>query len=170
MQRKIVLETNRLRLSEFHPGEAEYMYQLNLDPEVIRYTGDEPFTSVEEARTFLKSYDAYERHGFGRWSVWLRSENAYIGWCGLKRNEEAFVDIGFRFFRDRWNQGFATEAARACLDYGFRQLQLKEIIGRADPDNKGSIRVLEKIGMTFWKTGVCEGIHDAVYYRITSAK
>lgn len=166
MQNKIIIETNRLLLTEFQPSDAEHMYRLNLDPEVLKYTGDPPFVSVEEAREFLQNYSAYKKHGFGRWSVWLKSNKEYIGWCGLKRNEEGLVDIGFRFFRDRWNQGFATESAKACLDYGFTTLKLQQIIGRADLENKASIRVLEKIGMKFWKEDAFEGIGNGVYYKI----
>lgn len=166
MHQKIVIETDRLYLTEFQLSDAEHMYRLNLDPEVLKYTGDPPFASVEEASAFLERYDAYEKHGFGRWSVWLKEESVYIGWCGLKRNEEGLVDIGFRFFRDRWNQGFATESARACLEYGFGQLQLDRIVGRADRANKASIRVLEKIGMRFWKEDSFEGIGEGVYYAI----
>jgi RimJ/RimL family protein N-acetyltransferase len=170
MHQKIVIETGRLYLAEFKVSDARHMYRLNLDPEVLKYTGDPPFASVAEARDFLDRYDAYEKHGFGRWSVWLKEESAYIGWCGLKRNEEGLVDIGFRFFRDRWNQGFATESARACLEYGFGQLQLDRIVGRADLANKASIRVLEKIGMRFWKEDSFEGIGEGVYYVIERKK
>lgn len=167
MRPKIILHTERLRLAEFHPGEAAFMYRLNLDPEVIRYTGDPPFESEAEAHRFLEDYqDVYRAQGFGRWSVWRQPENDYIGWCGLKRNEEGLIDIGFRFFREHWNRGYATEAASACLTYGFQDLDMDEIIGRAHTENKASIRVLEKIGMRFWKYGACEGFTNAAYYSI----
>ena len=167
MQKRIIIETERLLLTEFSPSDAEHMYRLNLDPEVIKYTGDPPFESVEEAREFLENYSAYKKHGFGRWSVWLKPEEEYIGWSGLKRNKEGLVDIGFRFFRSHWNRGFATESAKACLEYGFSKLKLKEIIGRADLENQASVRVLEKIGLSFWKEDAFEGIGNGVYYRIT---
>ena len=148
----IILETPRLLLREFQEEDAPFFYELNEDPEVVRYTGDPPFDSVESARFFLRSYDQYEKYGYGRWAVLLKPNNEWIGWCGLKHQPElGETDIGFRFFRRYWGQGYATESARACLDYGFNTLGLKRVVGRAMKDNKASIRVLEKIGLEFWK-------------------
>lgn len=163
---EIIIETPRLALKEFQLSDARHMYELNLDPEVLKYTGDPPFVSLEEAASFLKNYQDYEKNGFGRWSVFLKPQMEYVGWSGLKLNEEKLVDIGFRFSRRYWNQGFATESARACLKYGFEDLQLKKIVGRAAKANLASIRVLQKIGMTYWKDAPFEGVEDAVYYVI----
>ncbi len=163
---KKIIETQRLVLREFLPEDATAMYHLNLDEDVIRYTGDPPFESVEAAADFLRNYQAYEKHGFGRWAILLKPELEFIGWCGLKLNEEKLNDLGFRLFKNQWSKGFATESARACIDYGFKTLGLTEIVGRAAKANKGSIRVLEKIGMTYWKEGGCGPFSDAIYYRV----
>ena len=90
--------------------------------------------------------------------------------AGLKLNEQNLVDLGFRFFRKEWNKGYATEAAHACLEYGFLELDLKEIIGRVARQNKASIKVLEKLSMDYWKNDSCKGIEDSLYYRITKEK
>ena len=92
---KIILETNRLILREFDIQDAKNMYELNLDTEVIQYTGDKAFNSIEDAESFLENYNDYQINGFGRWTVLLKSNKEFIGWCGLKLNEERFVDIGF---------------------------------------------------------------------------
>lgn len=146
---KIILETPRLILREFLPDEdAAFFFALNNEPEAIRYTGDPPFESVEAARQFLRHYDQYEKFGYGRWAVLLKPAGAWIGWCGLKYTPElAETDIGFRFFPAHWGRGYATEAARACLEYGFHTLGLKRIVGRAMKENKASVRVLEKAGL-----------------------
>lgn len=162
----IKFETDRLILREFHSSDAIHFFNLNQDPDVIKYTGDFPFKSIMDAKKFLERYPDYLFHGFGRWAVILKSTGEFIGWCGLKSNEEGLVDLGFRFFRNHWNKGFATEAARATLHYGFNTLGLTQIIGRSAVENKASIRVLEKINMQFWKNGACDGIQKAVYYRI----
>jgi len=118
----------------------------------LRYTGDRPFESIAEARAFLDSYDVYERYGYGRWAVVRRFDENCLGWCGLKYSPESGeTDIGFRFFRKYWGQGYATEAAQACLDYGLQKLGLEQIVGRAMQSNRASVRVLEKIGMRYWK-------------------
>jgi ribosomal-protein-alanine N-acetyltransferase len=162
-----VIRTPRLGLRPFQPKDADAFYQMNLDEEVLRYTGDAAFGSVDEARKFIEHYDAYQKWGFGRWAVVEKVNCTFIGFCGFKLNEEKEVDLGFRITRSKWNQGFASEAAEACLSYGFLKLGLKEVIGRADRCNLASIRVLEKIGMKYWKSGYAKGIKNAVYYRIT---
>lgn len=141
-------------------------YELNLDPEVIKYTGDQDFGSIEEAEKFLENYKAYEKNGFGRWAVIEKGSSKFVGWCGLKLNEENLIDIGFRFKREDWGKGYATESAKACLKYGFEELNLKLIIARTSKQNYSAQKVLEKIGMIFWKRQYCEGIGDTVYYNM----
>ncbi len=167
---KIILETDRLVLREFILNDAQSMYDLNTDLEVLKYTGDKPFESKLEARTFLENYSDYDTNGYGRWAVINKVSDDFIGWCGLKLNEESLVDIGFRFLQNEWNKGYATEAAKATLDYGFNTLKIDEIIGRVSKDNKPSIRVLEKLKMQFWKNDYCNGIKNAMYFRINKNK
>ena len=163
----IQLETERTWLRQLTPEDANDFYALNLDPEVIRYTGDQPFASPAEAEKFLQEYDQYEKHGTGRLAVIEKESRRFIGWCGLKYTPELQeYDLGFRFFRQYWNRGFATETAMACLDFGFNQLNLDTIVGRAMHANKGSIRVLEKIGMSFVKEVEFE-LHAGVLYRVS---
>ena len=161
-----LIETPRLQLREFDLSDAEALYELNSDPEVMRFTGDRPFSTVDEAETFVQNYDAYKEFGFGRWAVISKQSGRLIGWCGLKRNEMNLIDIGFRFFRDQWGKGYATEAAKAALTYGFMELGLEQIIGRAARENGASLRVLEKLGMEYWKEDACRGIADSLYYKI----
>jgi len=169
MKNNCIFETPRLLLREFREEDAPYFFDLNEDPEVVRYTGDPPFASLEDARRFLKDYDQYEKYGYGRWAVLIKGQSqggppAWAGWCGLKYIPELDeTDIGFRFFRRYWGRGYATESARACLEYGFGQLGLKQVVGRVMKDNKASIRVLEKIGMEFWKEFDFEE-HPGLYY------
>jgi RimJ/RimL family protein N-acetyltransferase len=163
----ILIKTKRLYLREFQLSDDKSMFNLNADWDVIKYTGDPPFDSIEQAHNFIMNYSEYRRSGFGRWAVIQKEDDEFIGWCGLKRNEQELVDIGFRFFKKYWGQGFATESAKICLKYGFEQLDLKEIIGRAADENLASIHVLKKLGMKFWKKDTCKGIDNSVYYRLT---
>ena len=167
MSQKIIVETDRLVLRELQISDAADCFQLNSNPEVIKYTGDVAFKSVEEAETFLKNYKAYEKTGYGRWAVIEKSSNKFIGFCGLKLDEENLIDIGFRFLQESWGKGYATESSIAAMLYGFENFQMDEIIGRADTQNKASIRVLEKLGMTFWKIGETDALGSTAYYRIS---
>ena len=162
-----VIETFRLYLREFDLSDAKNMFDLNNDKEVIKYTGDDHFSSELEALDFIKNYDHYKIHGFGRWAVILKKSNEFIGWSGLKLNEENDIDIGFRFFKKYWGRGFASESAKAVLEYGFNVLKLECIVGRVAPENIASVRILEKLGMKFKKQGNCHGIEDAKIYSIS---
>lgn len=158
-----ILETDRLILRQFKEEDAHAFFELNSDPEVIRYTGDEAFENLQAARAFILAYEPYKRDGFGRWAVELKATNEFVGFCGLRLLESGEVDLGFRFHRKHWGQGYATESAKACLSYGFNKLNLKRIIGRAALENKASIAVLEKIGMSYSHGGDCHGQQAAIY-------
>ena len=167
---KLILETDRLLLRELHPDDAEHFYQLNSNPNVVRYTGNTAFKSIEEAAHFLENYQDYKLNGYGRWAVMDQSNGAFLGWCGLKY-DKAFdeTDIGFRFFETYWNKGYATESAKACIEYGFEKLHLKTIIGRAMLENVASIKVLEKIGLTFERAFDFDMLNKGVIYKIENA-
>jgi [ribosomal protein S5]-alanine N-acetyltransferase len=148
----------------FQAEDANDMFLLNSDPEVIKFSGDPPFESPQHASDFIMNYRHYEKHGYGRFSVFLKSTNEYLGWCGLNFNETTReTDLGFRFLQKHWNKGYATEAATACLAYGF-QLGLPKIIGRAVKENRASIHVLEKIGMRFELEFFAHGFTCEQYY------
>jgi len=159
-----LFESDRLYFREFIPSDAEMLFALNSDPDVIKYTGDPPFESVESAKAFILSYDHYQQHGFGRWAVVLKETKEFIGWCGLKYNEEEEIDIGFRFFKKYWGNGYATESAMASIHFAINTLKLKRIVGRAAHENKASIAVLEKVGFNFKDRRMCHGIDNAHYY------
>jgi len=167
---KIIIETERTFLRHLTTEDAENFYRLNLDNEVLKYTGDKPFESIIAAEIFLKAYDQYEKYNVGRLAVIDKTENGFIGWCGLKYSQNLNeYDIGFRFFRKYWNKGYATETSKACIDFGFRKLELNKIIGRAMKENIASIKVLEKIGLTYIKDFDFDR-QNGVIYEITKNK
>ena len=162
-----LLESPRLFLREFREEDAADLLALNSDPQVLRFTGDKPFASEKEARSFVRNYDHYRRYGIGRWAVLEKCSESFLGWCGLKYQPESDeTDVGFRFSRSHWNKGFATEAAMTCLRFGFEQKNLTMIVGRATRANHSSVRVLEKLGMTYSKAIDFNGM-NGVQYHIT---
>lgn len=159
-----ILETERLYLREITVEDAEQAYLLNSDVEVIKYTGDSSFESIEEAKQFLEKYEHYQKYGFGRWAVILKSNDEFLGWCGLKYDEALNeYDIGFRFFKKHWNKGYATEAAKACIQLGFEKFKMPVILGRVMKENFASQRVLEKLGLQYYKNGTCGGEESLIY-------
>lgn len=162
-----ILETTRFSLCNFSDIYASDFYELNNDPEVLKYTGDHPFYHVEEAKEFLKNYNEYGKHKLARWVIIDKKDQLVRGWCGLKMNADHEVDLGFRLKRTYWNQGIATETSKACLKYGFETIELQNIIARTSIKNKGAQRVLGKLGMEKVKTFDYEGIGPSYYYNIT---
>lgn len=163
----VIIETERLLLREFTLDDAELVYELNLDPEVIRYTGD-PVRDMAHAQEVLEHtiLPQYSLYNHGRWAVHIKPDLEFIGWCGLKtRPERNEIDLGYRFKRSAWGKGYATEAAWACINYGFEKLQLARIVGRAMPQNTASLKVLEKCDMQYVGEEVVDD-HPAITYEI----
>jgi len=75
-----MIKTDRLLLREFEIGDAAGLLELNSHPEVLKFTGDPPFDSLEQAQRFVETYDQYRLHGYGRWAVILKSNEEFIGW------------------------------------------------------------------------------------------
>lgn len=140
--------TKRLVLRAKTVEDAEAFYELMSDPEVMRFTGDEPIGSVEEGREAIANYPDFETVGYGRWGCYLRGEQTLCGFCGLKYLDDLEeVDLGYRFLPRYWGAGLATEACEACVRFGFEILGLQRIIALVLPENLVSIRVLQKVGM-----------------------
>ncbi|NQX86381.1 MAG: GNAT family N-acetyltransferase [Flavobacteriaceae bacterium] len=154
----LITKTNRLYLRELTLEDALHFFEMNTDNAVIKYTGDVPFASIAAAKEFLKAYQCnYVNYKMGRWAVCLKTTNAMIGWCGLKYHpKENFADIGYRFYKKHWNKGYATEATKAALAYGFSVLKLDCIVAHVHKDNIGSQKVALKSGLHFVKDFIHE--------------
>lgn len=156
--RDVVLRTGRLGFRRLLPDDAEAMFALDADAEVRRYLPDAAPVSIEDVRQRLVEYQAvYRDDGFARWAVIEDATGEWLGWCGLRRQKDGEVDVGYRFRRATWGRGFATEGASACLAHGFQVLGLPRITAVAHTGNARSIRVLEKIGLRFERETTLEG-------------
>ncbi|HCP40419.1 MAG TPA: hypothetical protein DIT65_01385 [Cryomorphaceae bacterium] len=146
----IPFESARTVLREWTPNDAPLLYELNMNPQVVRYTGDAGFTSTQCALNLIRNYPNYQRDGYGRWMVIDKSTGNPIGWCGLKNNQWG-TDLDFRFLKAEWGKGIATECAEATIEKA-KSLKLSSLIGRALSENIGSWKVLEKVGMHRYKS------------------
>lgn len=169
---KIFIETDRLILREIVANDAEGMFALDADADVHRYLGNNPIKTQEEARKnidFIRQQ--YIDNGIGRWAVVEKDSDKFIGWAGLKFVTEEtnrhinFYDIGYRFIKKYWGKGYATEAAKATLTYGFEKLSLPTIFAMADVNNTGSNRILTKIGLKYVEQCFHQGI-DCYWYHL----
>ena len=150
-----VLETPHLVLRRFSLEDDAFILELVNDPAWIEHIGDRNVRTLEDARAYLSkgALDMYERLGFGMYVVALKGSGEAIGTCGLiKREALDDVDIGFAFLPRYRGQGFALESAAAVLEHGRSAFGLKRIVAIVSPANHRSIRILERIGLTFERT------------------
>jgi len=147
---RTTLETERLRLRLFTHDDLDVMFELNTDPDVIRYA-DEPVKDMDEVRQRLEDGPLadYKKYGYGRFAVDLKESGKMIGFCGIKYIPEIELpEVGYRFLKTYWGQGIATEAARACVDFAREDLGIDKLIALIVPENIASVRVAEKLGMS----------------------
>ena len=158
------ITTSRLTLRPFDEADAEPLYRILLQEGILQYFPSSTPPSLEKAQRLIQRQLAHwDEHGLGWWAVQLRNEDTLVGWNGLQYlPETGEVEIGYLLSKDCWGKGFATEGARAGLQFGFETLGLTTIIGLVHPDNVASQRVLLKCGMTF--------VAEAEYFGMTLGK
>lgn len=124
---------------------------MNADPAVREHLG-EPLTREQSDASVARYEAAFERRGYGWWAVEVRETGEFVGFTGLDDVDEETpfdgVEIGWRLARTAWGHGYATEAARAALAYGFDTLRLPELVALTTATNTRSQAVMRRIGMT----------------------
>lgn len=150
----VELRTDRLYLRPWLPGDREPFARLNGDPRVLEFLPG-PLSRAESDARVERIEAHFDRHGFGLWAVEIPGVAPFAGFIGftVPTFEAPFmpcVEVGWRLAAEYWNRGYATEGARATLDFGFRWLGLDEILSYTVPGNLRSRRVMEKIGMTHY--------------------
>lgn len=163
----IVFETPRLILRQFTQADAPLILELNSDPEVVKYLHEPTLQNEADAKKVITDIILPQyQNNLGRWAIHTKDNNGFIGWCGLKfRPELDEIDLGYRLMQEAWGKGFATEAAEHTLNHGFNELNLKLITGRAHIENIASIKVLEKIGMSFIGEGIVDNCPVRTYIK-----
>ncbi|MFT5383546.1 MAG: ribosomal-protein-alanine N-acetyltransferase, partial [Saprospiraceae bacterium] len=144
-------ETERLILRKLRKEDVDLIYELNADPEVMKYFG-EPDSSYENAKKYvdMRVHGYADKDGLGIFVANIKNTGKPIGWFCLKYidgTEE--VEIGFRLLKKYWDQGLATEGATCLVNFGFKELGLNEIVGVSKPENKASQQVLKKVGLAY---------------------
>jgi ribosomal-protein-alanine N-acetyltransferase len=153
------LETDRLILREFLESDADGMFELDSNPLVHQYLGNNPIKSKQQAEEIIQFIQKqYKDLGIGRFAVIEKSSGDFIGWSGLKLNtgekealngKKDFVDIGYRFIPKYWGKGYATESSITALKFGFETMNYSVIHAAAEVNNIASNKVLQKIGLKF---------------------
>jgi len=160
-----ILETSRLILREFCTDDADALALVLSDPETMRFY-PAPYDRAGVENWIARNLRRYTDDGHGLWAMILKATGELIGDCGLTVQEvdgSTETEVGYHVRRDLWGQGLATEAARACRDYGFARLSVERIISLIRPGNLPSRRVAEKNGMTVWKEVTWHDLPHLVY-------
>jgi ribosomal-protein-alanine N-acetyltransferase len=160
------VETTRLRLRMFAADDLDALALIFADIEVMEYLGKDglPIPVGETAVALHSIIRHWQTHGFGRWAVEDKEKGDLIGYAGI-RSLEGQPELVYLLAKRYWGQGLATEAAVACLRYGFEEKRFDSILALTRPRNVRSRRVMEKIGMRFEKDANYFGI-DVVQYVI----
>lgn len=167
MEQSVVLETKRLLLREFQTGDADALFAVLGDPVAMQFY-PAPFSRSEVEDWIRRNQARYGDSGCGLWAMLLKSSGELIGDCGFfVRDEEGEFEfeLGWHVRRDLWGQGFATEAARVCIDCAFARFRAERVIALVRPENLGSCRVAERNAMTRERVIFWRGYDHCVYVK-----
>lgn len=147
----VILHTPRLVLDELETDrDADFILALLNEPGFLENIGDRGVRDLAGARAYIEEGPraAYAGYGYGLWRATERDGGRPVGLCGLvKRDGLKDPDLGYAFLASAWGRGYASEAARACLDHARRTLRLGRIVAITTPGNTASQAVLKKIGL-----------------------
>jgi RimJ/RimL family protein N-acetyltransferase len=157
----VILETPRLVVRQFTDDDVDNLFELNSDPEVMRYLGRA--TPREKLRGdiipfHLAVYQRLDR--LGTWAAESAATGEFLGWFHFRPGPDqdiTNIDLGYRLRRAAWNKGYATEGSRALIEMGFTDLGVQRVYGHTMTANAPSRHVMEKCGMTLVSTTPYEG-------------
>lgn len=160
----IKIETERLYLREVIATDVVGLFELDSNPAVHTYLGNNPITKIEESEAYIAFLkQQYSENGIGRWAVIDKLTGEFIGWSGIKLIQEPmnnhlnFYEIGYRLKEQYWGKGIATETTVALIKYAFENLNTEKVYAICHIENKGSKNVLLKSGFTLLETFDYEG-------------
>lgn len=155
---KIFIETERLIFRNLDMCDVEGMYLLDSNPNVHRYLGNNPITSRSQSEEIIRMVQKqYNEIGFGRWAIIHKASNDFVGWGGLKYEQNflpdlKYHDIGYRLREEYWGKGIGSEIAKESAKYAFEVYRFEKLNATAQVENIGSNKILSGIGMLCQKT------------------
>jgi RimJ/RimL family protein N-acetyltransferase len=179
---RVFLETERLLLRRFTDSDVDNLFELDGDPEVMRFINGGKPTPHDKIRDdtlprFLRSYERFE--GLGVWATIERSTGEFLGWFEFYPWKDAGpeeVELGYRLRRSAWGKGYATEGSRALIQKGFAELGVRRVVAETMTVNTASRRVMEKAGLRYirtfhqeWPDRIEGDEHGDVEYALTRA-
>ncbi|WP_333660296.1 GNAT family N-acetyltransferase [Chishuiella changwenlii] len=173
-----ILETDRLIIRPMTLDDVEGHFSMDSQPEVHTYLKAEPLQKIEESEKMIESIQIqYKNFGVGRVAVIEKESGEFIGWTGFKfieekeaiNNQFGFLDFVYRYKKEAWGKGYATEAAKACMDYYLKEMTHFKLNALTHIENKASRNVLEKIGFEVTETFIFDLWEiDCFWYELKS--
>jgi [ribosomal protein S5]-alanine N-acetyltransferase len=167
----VVLETERLRLRAHVAADVDSLQAVLGDPVAMEfYPAAFDRRGVEE--WIRKNHERYVHHGYGKWAMVMKTTGELCGSCGLVLQEvegRSQIEVGYNVRRDLWGRGYATEAARASIEYAFGKLGADRVIAMIRPENLRSVRVAEKNGMICEKVIFWRGYDHGIYVKVRAS-
>jgi len=167
------LETKRLKLEKFQVGDEKLLFDLDSNPNILKFVGGER-ASIEIYRETIKNYlDFYSlEKDCGFFKVFYKDTNEFIGWYHLRPQQDkpddfSLLELGYRLKEEYWGQGLATEGSEALLKKAFTDLHVNAVSAMAYHENKASFRIMDKIGMSFKNEHLFMGLYLLYRYMIT---
>ena len=176
-----MVETERLIIRRFAPGDLDSLVSLDSDPEVMHFINNGAPVDRDEVAQALEAWiQSYERSaGLGFFAADLKSTGAFVGWFHLrpKGPDDPDPELGYRLIRSVWGQGLAAEGSRALIDWAFERLGVERITAETMAVHRASRRVMEKAGLRYlrsfhadWPVRIPGDEHGDVEYEITRAQ
>jgi ribosomal-protein-alanine N-acetyltransferase len=163
------LETPGLILRPWKPEDAGALLRILQEHEILKYFPPTSFTLEKTQRYIDHQLKHWQERGYGHWAVTRKEDSRVVGWNGLEYLPETDEnEVAYLLSHQVWGHGYATQAAQIAVNYGLETVRLQEIIGLVHPENIGSIRVLEKCGLTFVDRKVYWGLEMCRYRIIPS--
>jgi RimJ/RimL family protein N-acetyltransferase len=154
---EIKLESERLLYRPFELSDAQALFEIDSNPNVHKYLWQKPTLHINESIQIIEMVQKqYKENGIGRFATILKETGEFIGWTGIKfvndhveNGNTNFYDYGYRLNEKFWNQGFATEATKVWLEYGFNEMKINEMNAYTHAENGASNHILSKSGFQF---------------------
>jgi ribosomal-protein-alanine N-acetyltransferase len=165
------LQTERCLLRPVASGDTVLLHHMWITPGVRRYLWDDEIIPIERARDVVEQSERlFRERAFGLWGVWLLSPRSLIGFAGLwPFRDPPELELVYGLAESHWGHGYATEAARAVIEYCFAALDLPAVRASTDAGNTASVRVLDRLGFSFERRAVVAGL-DTMFYELTRSR
>lgn len=146
-----ILKTKRMTLRPFTGKDLNDLSALHMDEDVMKFLVGGKRSSVEAVQKDLSNYMAHqERHGFGKWAIIHNETQEFMGRAGFVLLDQTHeIDFGYALHKKFWNQGYASELAKAMVDHAIKRWPRERIVGLILPGNDASVKVLEKVGFRY---------------------